>query len=290
MSGLDLAAIRARAARHAQLERDAGRDITLTEVSAAICSADDVPALLAEIGRLTRTELAEVTAERDRYRQSLPVEAQDYWYWRQRAETAEARVDEMADAHVEIARLTDGWRTTDHLRDEWRQRADGDTADLDAALVTIGALADELATARRDADHELCLTQLREYAEGAQADLATERAHVERLKQVALSRLNEIYGLQAQLVQAEEYAREAGDTASMVEANADQDCRDAAADALDWAADQAAGARIGSAASLRRWATKVRTGQRTIPTQPATTTEDLPEWERELLNRQEESG
>jgi hypothetical protein len=44
-----------------------------------------------------RTQLAEVTADRDRYRQSLPVEAQDYWYWRQRAETAEARVDVVAD-------------------------------------------------------------------------------------------------------------------------------------------------------------------------------------------------
>jgi hypothetical protein len=54
MSGLDLAVIRARAARHARLERDAARDITLAEVSAAICSADDVPMLLGEIGRLTR--------------------------------------------------------------------------------------------------------------------------------------------------------------------------------------------------------------------------------------------
>ena len=35
--------------------------------------------------------IAELEAERDRYRSSLPVEAQDYWYWRTRAEQAEAR-------------------------------------------------------------------------------------------------------------------------------------------------------------------------------------------------------
>jgi hypothetical protein len=52
---LDLAAIHARAERHARLERNAGRDITLAEVSAAIHSADDVPALLAEVGRLRRS-------------------------------------------------------------------------------------------------------------------------------------------------------------------------------------------------------------------------------------------
>jgi hypothetical protein len=90
---------------------------------------------------------------------------------------------ELATARVEIARLTDSWRATDYLRDQWRaraetaearvdgqawaeltaeverlhiaghawkRRADDATADLDAALVTIGALRDELATARRD--------------------------------------------------------------------------------------------------------------------------------------------
>jgi hypothetical protein len=202
--------------------------------------------------------------------------------WRQRAETAEARVDGQAWAELtaEVKRLDMALRVQTEINNRLR-------ADLQAAIVTIGALRDELSTTHRDTDHELCLTQLREYAEGAQADLATERAHVERLKQVALARLNEINGLQAQLTQAEEYAREAGDTASTVEANAEQDCRDAAADALDWAADQAAVAPVWSAAVLRIWAAGVRTGQRTIPTQLATTTEDLPEWERELLDRQE---
>ena len=49
---IDLADVEARAARHALLERDAPRDITLAEVSAAIASADDVPALVAEVRRL----------------------------------------------------------------------------------------------------------------------------------------------------------------------------------------------------------------------------------------------
>jgi hypothetical protein len=71
------------------------------------------------------------------------------WAPQRPAERDAARA-ELADAHVEIARLTDGWRTTDHLRDEWRQRADDATADLQAALVTIGALRDELATARAE--------------------------------------------------------------------------------------------------------------------------------------------
>jgi hypothetical protein len=72
------------------------------------------------------------------------------WAPQRPAERDAARA-ELATARVEIARLTDGWRTTDHLRDEWRQRADDATADLDAALVTIAALRDELPTARRDA-------------------------------------------------------------------------------------------------------------------------------------------
>jgi hypothetical protein len=38
---------------------------------------------------------------------------------------------------------------------------------------------------------------------------------------------------------------------------------------------------------LEAWAAEVRTGQRTINPQPVTTTDDLPEWERELLDRQE---
>jgi hypothetical protein len=38
---------------------------------------------------------------------------------------------------------------------------------------------------------------------------------------------------------------------------------------------------------LQAWAAEVRTGQRTISPQPATTPDDLPEWERELLDRQE---
>jgi len=37
--------------------------------------------------------IAELEAERDRYRSSLPVEVQDYWYWRTRAEQAEAATD-----------------------------------------------------------------------------------------------------------------------------------------------------------------------------------------------------
>jgi hypothetical protein len=40
---------------------------------------------------------------------------------------------------------------------------------------------------------------------------------------------------------------------------------------------------------LQAWADQVRTGQRTISPQPATTTDDLPEWERELLDRPEET-
>jgi hypothetical protein len=75
-----------------------------------------------------RAELAEVTAERDRYRQSLPVEAQDYWYWRQRAETAEARVDELADAH--------GWSCPGDVREE-RRRIRMEAADVRAGQRTI---------------------------------------------------------------------------------------------------------------------------------------------------------
>jgi hypothetical protein len=40
---------------------------------------------------------------------------------------------------------------------------------------------------------------------------------------------------------------------------------------------------------LQAWAAEVRTGQRTIIPQSATTTDDLPEWERDMLNRQEET-
>jgi hypothetical protein len=88
-----------------------------------------------------------------------PVEKSDQLGHLIRSEAAmrherDAARAELATARVEIARLTDGWRTTDHLRDEWRQRADDATADLQAALVTIGALRDELATARRDAAAE----------------------------------------------------------------------------------------------------------------------------------------
>jgi hypothetical protein len=192
----------------------------------------------------------------------------DYWSWRQRAETAEARVDgqSWAELTAEVKRLDMALRVQMEINNRLR-------ADLQAAMVTIGALRDELSTTDRDTDHELCLTQLREYAEGAQADLATERAHVERLKQVALARLNEINGLQAQLTQAEEYAREAGDAASTVEANAEQDCREAAADALAWAA-QMFGDPLRLLANL---AAEVRAGQRTIPTQPATTGTDTTE-------------
>jgi hypothetical protein len=128
----------------------------------------------------------------------------DYWSWRQRAETAEARVDGQAWAELtaEVKRLDMALRVQMEINNRLR-------ADLQAAIVTIGALRDELSTARRDA----------------------------------------------------------------------------AADALDWAA-QMFGDPLRLLANL---ATEVRTGQRTIPTQPATTTEDLPEWERELLNRQEET-
>jgi hypothetical protein len=191
--------------------------------------------------------------------------------WRQRAETAEARVDGQAWAELtaEVKRLDMALRVQMEINNRLR-------ADSQAAMVTVGALRDELSTTDRDTDHELCLTQLREYAEGAQADLATERAHVERLKQVALARLNEIDGLQAQLTQAEEYAREAGDRAGQVEADAEQDCRDAAADALDHAGrcvklDVLNGVAIADLAPrLHQRATEVRAGQRTIPTQPVT--------------------
>jgi hypothetical protein len=40
---------------------------------------------------------------------------------------------------------------------------------------------------------------------------------------------------------------------------------------------------------LEAWAAEVRTGQRTIIPQSATTPDDLPEWERDMLDRQEET-
>jgi hypothetical protein len=189
--------------------------------------------------------------------------------WRQRAETAEARVDGQAWADLSAERdrlqaaLNDALADSDQLGQRtvqlraeaerlhiagkaWQRRADDATADLDAALVTIDALREELSTACADRDHYLAIvrTDDRELA-GLRDELATAR-------------------------------------------------RAAAADALDWAHSEvlAYGHGDDDTHPLLRLAAEVRTGQRTIPSQPATTsttTDELPEWERELLNRQEET-
>ena len=78
MTDLDLDAIDARANRHAQLERDASRDIALAEVSAAISSADDVPALVAEVRRLRAiADAARMLREVWRRYPPIPVGALD---------------------------------------------------------------------------------------------------------------------------------------------------------------------------------------------------------------------
>jgi hypothetical protein len=128
----------------------------------------DVPALVAEVRRLR--------ADRDRYRQSLPAEAQDYWYWRQRAETAEARVDGQAWAELSAERdrlqaaLNDALADSDQLGQRtmqlraeaerlhiaghaWKRRADDATADLDAARA-------EMAEVTADRDHHRSSAQV----------------------------------------------------------------------------------------------------------------------------------
>jgi hypothetical protein len=146
--------------------------------------------------------------------------------WRQRAETAEARVDGHAWAELtaEAERL--------HIAGKaWQRRADDATADLDAALVTIDALREELSTACTDRDRYLAIvrTDDRELAR-VQDELATAR-------------------------------------------------RDAAAHvlemlAVDWSCP---GDVRQERQRIRDRAAEVRTGKRTIPSQPATTGADTTE-------------
>lgn len=56
-----------------------------------------------------RAELAEVTADRDRLRSSLPVEAQDYWHWRAEAERLRARLADSIDPATIPDQQAQGW-------------------------------------------------------------------------------------------------------------------------------------------------------------------------------------
>jgi hypothetical protein len=159
--------------------------------------------------------------------------------WRQRAETAEDRVDGQA------------WADLSAEQDRLVSERDNLQVGARSLLRQIDLLADAANA------HEGELGDMRAQLAAAEADAA----EVEQLKAIRL-------GSHAKLAEANQELATAR--------------RDAAADALDWAAAEWDRRAFGmnewpTVGNLATWAAEVRAGQRTIPTQPATTGTDTTE-------------
>jgi hypothetical protein len=181
--------------------------------------------------------------------------------WRQRAETAEARVDGQA------------WAELSAERDRYRVEA-----------ATAWDAAGDMAAIEELAAIEEGATRLRVELVEAERDRLERLAAVDRQTMVWMqSEINRQHTAgTAWRQRAEEVT--ADRAAALVTIDALRDelatvCADAAADALDWAAAEWDRRAFGmnewpTVGNLATWAAEVRAGQRTIPTQPATTSID----------------